>query len=181
MSDGGPLAHRKRELRARALRRRADTPSPPGAADALARGVLATAPRARRVAAYASFGTEPPTSALLHALHDSGAHVLLPLLLPDRDLDWCAWSPDGTGPALGVDAVGTCDLVVVPALAVDRLGTRLGRGGGSYDRALARVPAHVLTVALLHDDGEVVDALPCDRHDVPVRAFTTPERGTVRL
>lgn len=180
MGDAGPIATRKRELREAALRRRSARPASPTAGRALADAVLTAAPTARRVAAYASFGTEPPTEALLDALHACGAEVLLPLLLPDRDLDWCAWSPDGLGPVLGVGAVAGCDLVVVPALAVDRQGTRLGRGGGSYDRALARVPADVLTVALLHD-GELVDALPCDEHDVTVRAFATPEGGTVRL
>ena len=180
MGDPRPVAVRKQELREAALRRRAVRPAAPTAGRKLAEAVLTAAPRARHVAAYASFGTEPPTGALLEALHGGGAKVLLPLLLPDRDLDWRTWSPDGPGPALGVDAVAGCDLLVVPALAVDRQGIRLGRGGGSYDRALARVRSDVLTIALLHD-GEVVDALPCDQHDVPVRAFATPERGTVRL
>jgi 5-formyltetrahydrofolate cyclo-ligase len=180
MGDGGPVAERKRALRAAALRRRDEHPAPARSAQALAEAVLAAAPSARRVAAYSSFGTEPPTGALLDALHARGAEVLLPLLLPDGDLDWCPRTPTGPGPARGVDAVRDCDLVVVPALAVDRHGTRLGRGGGSYDRALARVPADVLVVALLHD-GEVLDHLPCDHHDVPVGAFATPDRGTVRL
>ena len=180
MGDPRPVAIRKQELREAVLRRRTVRPAAPTAGRQLAEAVLTAAPTARRVAAYASFGTEPPTGELLDALHACGAEVLLPLLLPDRDLDWCAWSPDGPGPALGVDAVAGCDLVVVPALAVDRHGTRLGRGGGSYDRALARVPADVLTVALLHD-GELVDALPGDEHDVAVRACATPERGTVWL
>lgn len=180
MGDAGPVAERKQALRTAVLRRRAAHPAPASSAQALAEAVLAAAPSARRVAAYASFGTEPATGVLLEALLARGVPVLLPVLLPDRDLDWCEASPAGTGPALGVDAVRGCDLVVVPALAVDRRGTRLGRGGGSYDRALARVPAHVLTVALLHD-GEAADELPCDHHDVAVRAFATPERGTVRL
>ena len=125
-----------------------------------------------RVAAYSSFGTEPPTAALLDRL---SAEVLLPVLLPDRDLDWSAG-----GPPLGPGAVASCELVVVPALAVDRRGVRLGRGGGSYDRALARVPAGVLTVALLHD-GELVEELPAEPHDVPVQAVVTPSGGLQRL
>ena len=75
-----------------------------------------------------------------------------------------------------VDAVARADLVVVPALAVDRYGFRLGRGGGSYDRALARVSASTLTVALLHD-GELLDRLPAEPHDRPVRAVVTPGGG----
>ncbi|PSK58900.1 5-formyltetrahydrofolate cyclo-ligase [Micromonospora sp. MH33] len=72
------------------------------------------------------------------------------------------------------------DLVVVPALAVDRRGYRLGRGGGSYDRALARVPATVPTVALLHD-GELVEVVPAQPHDRPVRFVITPGGGLVAV
>jgi 5-formyltetrahydrofolate cyclo-ligase len=74
--------------------------------------------------------------------------------------------------------VGGCTLVVVPALAVDRAGHRLGRGGGSYDRALSRTHAEV--IALLHD-GEAVTALPVEPHDRPVSAFVTPGRGLVTV
>jgi 5-formyltetrahydrofolate cyclo-ligase len=83
-----------------------------------------------------------------------------------------------TGPRLGPDAVRTCDVVVVPALAVDRDGHRLGRGGGSYDRALPG--AQGLVVALLHD-GELLDAVPTDPHDVAVHAVATPGLGLLRL
>ncbi|WP_460460971.1 5-formyltetrahydrofolate cyclo-ligase, partial [Angustibacter peucedani] len=108
------------------------------------------------------------------------------VVLPDLDLDWAADGArhvPGTGvdddePAgarLGPDAVARAAVVVVPALAVSRDGTRLGQGGGSYDRALARVPAGALVVALLHD-GELVDAgeLPAERHDRPVDVVVTP-------
>ncbi|MBM0260688.1 5-formyltetrahydrofolate cyclo-ligase, partial [Micromonospora sp. 4G55] len=80
------------------------------------------------------------------------------------------------GPRLGRAAIGEAELVVVPALAVDHRGLRLGRGGGSYDRALARVPGRVLIVALLHD-GELVEALPAQPHDRPVHAVITPSGG----
>lgn len=137
-----------------------------------------------RVAAYASTGDEPGTGQLLAGLHD----VLLPVLLADGDLDWALHEGElvdgrrGTrqppGPRLGRDAVADCDLVVVPALGVDRTGTRLGRGGGSYDRALRR--AGGLTVAALHD-GELHEHLPAEPHDVPVDAAVLPSRGLVRL
>ena len=138
------------------------------------------------VAAYLSVGTEPGTGPLLEEL--AGHDVLLPVLLPDGDLDWSragegvAPGPHGllepSGPRLGRDAVGRCTLVVVPALAVDRAGHRLGRGGGSYDRALSRTCAEV--IALLHD-GEAVPALPVEPHDRPVSAFVTPSRGLVAV
>jgi 5-formyltetrahydrofolate cyclo-ligase len=69
---------------------------------------------------------------------------------------------------------------VVPAVAVDRQGTRLGRGGGSYDRALARVRPGVLVVAALYD-GELVDRLPVQAHDRPVGAVVTPGGGFGRF
>lgn len=138
------------------------------------------------VAAYLSVGTEPGTGPLLAAL--AGTEVLLPVLLPSGDLDWAragdgvAPGPHGllepTGPRLGPEAVARCALVVVPALAVDRRGTRLGRGGGSYDRVLPRTTG--LVVALLHD-GEAVAELPAEPHDVPVDCVVTPARGLVRL
>ena len=110
------------------------------------------------------------------------------MLLPDGDLDW-ARAADGvapgpygllepTGERLGRDAVADCALVLVPALAVDAVGTRLGRGGGSYDRALARTRARV--VAALHV-GELVPVLPREPHDAPVHAVVLPDRGLVEL
>ena len=140
------------------------------------------------VAAYLAVGTEPGTAGLLRALADRSVEVLLPVLLDDGDLDW-ARAGDGTAPGphglleptgtrLGRDAVARCSTVLVPALAVDRAGHRLGRGGGSYDRALPRTAAWV--VALLHD-GEAVTALPAESHDAPVHALLTPSRGLVRL
>jgi 5-formyltetrahydrofolate cyclo-ligase len=71
-------------------------------------------------------------------------------------------------------------VLFVPALAVDRRGNRLGRGGGSYDRALSRVPRRALVVALLYD-GELVDELPTEPHDRPVNAVVTPGGGLVRI
>jgi 5-formyltetrahydrofolate cyclo-ligase len=141
-----------------------------------------------RVAAYVAVGTEPDTAALLAALAARGVEVLLPVLLPDGDLDWAR--ADGQlapgrhgllepqGQRLGRDALTGCSVVVVPALAVDRTGTRLGRGGGSYDRALPRTGGWV--VALLHD-GEMVAELPSEPHDRPVDAVVTPSGGLVRL
>jgi 5-formyltetrahydrofolate cyclo-ligase len=141
--------------------------------------------RPSTIAAYVPVGTEPGGPDL-PALLASAARLLLPVLLADNDVDWAAydgsWAADArgllrpTGPRLGVDAVREATLVVVPALAVDRSGMRLGRGGGSYDRVLARLPAGVLTVALLND-GELLDAVPTEAHDRPVRAAITPSGG----
>ena len=171
----------------RLSRRSCLTPAELADADARLPGALTGLVRGR-TAAYASVGREPGTRALLASLLASAGGVLLPVLLPDGDLDWAAYDgelrtgPLGLleppGPRLGRDAVGDCALVVVPALAVDRRGTRLGRGGGSYDRALVR--ARGLVVAPLHD-GELVDALPAEPHDRPVDAVVLPAEGLVRL
>ncbi len=71
------------------------------------------------------------------------------------------------------------DVVLVPGLAVAPDGMRLGRGGGSYDRALARVPVDTFTCVLLHDD-EVGLEVPREPHDRPVTAVVSPA-GLLRL
>ena len=125
----------------------------------------------RTVCGYQPLATEPGSVALLEALADRGAVVLVPLMLPDRDLGWAQW-PDGA--PLGTEAVGEATAVLVPALAVDGQGRRLGRGGGSYDRVLARVGADVAVAALLHR-GEVLEEVPFDPWDRPVNAVVTPD------
>ncbi|MFF3376566.1 5-formyltetrahydrofolate cyclo-ligase [Streptomyces sp. NPDC002680] len=147
---------------------------------------------ARTVAAYVSVGTEPGTRALLDALHARGVRVLLPVLLPDNDLDWGTYTGEASlvevrhggrmallepsGERLGADAVTTADAVLLPGLAVDDRGMRLGRGGGSYDRVLARLErsaADPALVVLLYDS-EVVPRVPAEPHDRPVHAVVTP-------
>lgn len=178
----------KAERRVEALRARSSlSPLALAAAEqAVTRCTVAQRERfpAGRVAAYVSSGTEPGTRALLTRLPD----VLLPVLLPDGDLDWAVYDGnlvagrrgllEPTGPRLGRDAVAGCGLVVVPALAVDRRGVRLGRGGGSYDRALSRTGGRV--VAALHA-GELVDRLPAEPHDRRVDAVVLPDEGLIEL
>ena len=155
------------------------------ASRAIAEHLLA-APEVRRaatVAAYVSIGTEPGTTELIDALVGQGKRVILPVLQPDNDLDWALYTDnlaparrgllEPVGPSLGVDAIATPDVVLVPGLAVDASGIRLGRGGGSYDRALARVPVGTPVIVLLFD-GEVLDAVPRDEHDRRVTGVVTP-------
>ncbi len=148
--------------------------------------------QARTVAAYVSVGSEPGTLALLDALRARGVRVLLPVLLPDNDLDWGVYEGEAAlarvrhggrmellepaGERLGPDAVTDADAVLLPGLAVDGRGMRLGRGGGSYDRVLARLDragADPALVVLLYDT-EVVDRVPEEGHDRPVHAAVTP-------
>ena len=141
---------------------------------------------ATRLAAYVAGAREPSTRALLDRWRAEGRTVLLPVVLADLDLDWAvddaAHRPgllpgvhEPTGERLGVDAVATADVVVVPALAVDRAGHRLGQGGGSYDRALARVPASALVVALVHPDELLDQPVPTQPHDRPVDVVVTAD------
>ena len=141
---------------------------------------------AQSVALYVSIGTEPSTAELLDVLRSRDVRVLLPVLLgQDLDLDWAIyetrerlspgprglWTPDGD--RLGVEAVGAADVVLVPAVAVGEDGTRLGRGGGSYDQALGRVPPGRPVLALLYD-GELLPAVPAEPHDRRVTGVVTP-------
>ena len=143
------------------------------------------------VAAYYSVGTEPDTHGLLFALWKRGAYVLLPLLLPDGDLDWASTrgrtrsGRPGAADGAGRAAAWRGRRVqrgpgAVPALAADHSGLRLGRGGGSYDRALARVGAQVPTVALLYD-AELVPVVPGEPHDQRVRMVARPSAGVTTL
>jgi len=144
------------------------------------------------IAAYYSVATEPDTRSLVFALWKRGSYVVLPVLLPDGDLDWASYEgPDSLAPGprgllqpaepvRGTGTVARADVVLVPALAVDRSGQRLGRGGGSYDRALDRVGPQVPTIALLYDS-ELLPSVPADEHDQPVRAVARPGHGITWL
>jgi len=181
------VSARKTALRDQVLTARSRRPllERQAVAAAIAERLLAWEPvhRAATVAAYASVGSEPPTGLLLERLLALGKRVVLPVLRADGDLDWAAFHGDlvparrgllePPGPRMGADAVATADVVLVPGVAVDAKGRRLGRGGGSYDRALGRVPVGTPVVVLLHDD-ELVEEVPVAEHDRPVTAVVTP-------
>ena len=154
------------------------------------RAALVPVVTGRRCAAYVPVGAEPGGDGLVEALAAAASMLLLPVLRADADLDWAAYAgslapatrglSEPVGPLLGVDAIGAAEVVVVPAVAVDRRGIRLGRGGGSYDRALTRVGDGAVVVALLYD-GELVDRLPAAPHDRTVNAAVLPSDGWVAL
>ena len=193
---GADLAAAKASLRACLLaRRRGLSPQDRTAAGRHLRDAVLELPEmqmAGTVAAYVSVGTEPDTRGLLFALWKRGTYVLLPVLQPDGDLDWASYEgPDSlaagprgllepTEPRRGVTAITSADLVLVPAVAVDRAGRRLGRGGGSYDRALARVGTAIQTVALLYE-GELVARVPAGPRDQSVRTAAVAGQGISRL
>ncbi|MFM9379072.1 5-formyltetrahydrofolate cyclo-ligase [Gordonia sp. VNK21] len=141
------------------------------------------------VAAYVATRREPGGIAMLDALADQGLRVILPIVPegePDR-LQWGVYTDERElepgrwnllepmGQRLDPDTLVQAELILVPAVAVDRRGVRLGRGAGYYDRTLAGMRAPI--VAVVHD-AEVVDApLPEDENDVRVNLILTPGAG----
>jgi 5-formyltetrahydrofolate cyclo-ligase len=133
------------------------------------------------IASYFSYGNEPSTHALNQSLIAAGKKVLLPRLREDKDLDWVPWSgrdEDLTSQGLVSEPIGNTytgeiDVVIVPALHVDRKGNRLGQGGGSYDRALAHTKAW--KVALVYPGELSSENLPKEEHDQHIDAVATTE------
>ena len=139
---------------------------------------------ARVIAAYLSLPDEPDLGPLLDRARADGRVVALPVVVArGAPLELRAHRPGDPllpsrfgvrepGPGCPVVAPETVDLVVVPALAVDRAGIRLGYGGGFYDRTLPSLTkARRVWVGL---DAQVVDALPHEPHDVAVHDLVTP-------
>lgn len=195
--DSGKRALRRKFLAVRAGFTEHDVQKSAGLLARHALGLPEVA-RAGTVAAYVSVGGEPGTGDLLDALRARGVRVLLPVLRADDDLDWGVYRGPGSlvsagragritlrepdGERLGPEGILAADVVLLPGLAVDARGMRLGRGGGSYDRVLARLAgagADPALVVLLYD-AEVVERVPCEAHDRPVHAAVTPS-GTRRF
>lgn len=147
------------------------------------------------VCCYVPVSHEPGSLAVLDGFRKAGLQVLLPIVPSGGDasqpvaaLDWALYrGPSSlvagpyrlrqpTGPRLGPDAIAEACLVLVPALAVDRRGVRLGRGAGWYDRTLPLARPGASLVAVVRDV-EVVDALPADEHDVLMTGVLTPHHG----
>jgi 5-formyltetrahydrofolate cyclo-ligase len=191
--EPGEPAVAKDGLRAALLLRRRDRSEADraAAADAVADALLEGLRGVGTLAAFVPDPMEPGHGRLPEAYPELGARVLLPVIpSAGRVLDWAAYTGElelgrfglsqPTGPRLGPLAIAEADAVVVPALAVDRAGYRLGRGGGYYDRALVHARPDAVLVTIVFDD-ERVDALPREVHDRPVTAVVTPSGGWVDL
>ena len=136
---------------------------------------------ATNVASYISYEFEPETSDINQKLIEDGKKVFLPRLLENNDIQWVSW--DGSLENLTknekiYEPIGSAvevvlDVIILPALHVDRMGNRLGQGGGSYDRALSRSKA--FKIALLHHGELTSEILPVQPHDEKVDAAATPE------
>ena len=192
-ADSAAIAGAKTMLRKAVRLRRNARPTAQRAADDEARfdrlqGLL-TQLRPRRLVAYLSTGTEPDSLRLVSWAVARGVRVLLPVLTdgagswrpepawavydgPDRLRDGRSGILEPTGPVLANDPLAAADLLIVPGLAADRDGNRLGRGGGWYDRA-RRGHADLPTWLLLNDD-EVLGVVPTDSWDLPVNGLVTP-------
>lgn len=150
------------------------------------------------VAAYSPLGSEPGGPELVSALAESGLEVWLPISLPDGELEWALFTgtdnmdagalgiSEPIGARRGNELLQECDVIIVPALAANAAGVRLGKGGGYYDRALATAPSTTRIVVLY--DHELGVNLPVEKHDVAtgwavtpsgVHAFPCGKEGTV--
>ncbi|WP_226436487.1 5-formyltetrahydrofolate cyclo-ligase [Rhodococcus yananensis] len=159
---------------------------------ALAAFAVTVTPRGGTVCAYVPVGSEPGAVSLLDALAEVAAEVLVPVTRPGEPLSWARYTgartlvaagfglhePDGE--VLPPETVARAATVLVPALAVDRRGVRLGRGAGFYDRTLPLASPDAALMAVVRDD-ELVDELPEDPHDVRMGWALTPGQGPVRL
>jgi 5-formyltetrahydrofolate cyclo-ligase len=142
--------------------------------------------------AYVPVGSEPGAAQMLDDIAEFGVRMLLPVVAGRGPLEW-AWyaGPDSLRPGpfglrepigerLSTAALRIADLVLVPALAVDLTGVRLGQGAGYYDQSLPLAAPGTPMVAVVRDQ-EVVDRLPVEPHDVRMTAAVTPNRGLIRF
>lgn len=136
------------------------------------------------VTCFVSMATEPPTAQLRAKLHELEKDVVLPIMKPGNSLLWGFDGVDLVKNSFGIFEplpaeidLSSASAILIPALRVGKDGTRLGRGAGYYDRALAKVPLHAaggpVRICLVFDD-EVDDSVPSEAHDELVDVIVTP-------
>ncbi len=185
----------KAELRRELITARRDVTEKLHTAEAVAltRHICELATRGT-VCAYVPVSAEPGSVGMLDALHRTGVRVLLPVAVTGDDgaalpLWWGEYRPgelvaarfgllEPGGTRLPAAALAEAGLVLVPALAVDRRGVRLGRGAGFYDRSLPLRDPTARLIAVVRDD-ELLDEVPAEPHDVRMTDALTPGRGVV--
>jgi 5-formyltetrahydrofolate cyclo-ligase len=148
------------------------------------------------VGAYVPVGTEPGSIEMLDVVLRRGGRVLLPVARTAADdspvaLQWGEYRPsqlvaarfgllEPARPWLPATTLAEASVVLVPALAVDRAGVRLGRGRGFYDRTLVHRDPRARLIAVIRDQ-ELLDELPREPHDVSMTHALTPGRGLIGL
>jgi 5-formyltetrahydrofolate cyclo-ligase len=193
VATAGKAALRQRLL---AARRSVSDGARADEARSLADHVNAVVDSGGTVCAYVPVGAEPGSIEMLDVLLQRANRVLLPVARTTADnspvaLQWGEYRPgqlvaarfgllEPAGPWLAATALAEASVVLVPALAVDRTGVRLGRGRGFYDRTLVSRNPHARLVAVIRDE-ELLDELPHEPHDVPMTHALTPGRGLVEL
>jgi 5-formyltetrahydrofolate cyclo-ligase len=193
VATAGKAALRQRLL---AARRSVSDDARADEARSLADHVNAVLDSGGTVCAYVPVGAEPGSIEMLDVLLQRANRVLLPVARTTADnspvvLQWGEYRPgqlvaarfgllEPAGPWLPATALAEASVVLVPALAVDRTGVRLGRGRGFYDRTLVSRNPHARLVAVIRDE-ELLDELPHEPHDVPMTHALTPGRGLVEL
>lgn len=188
----------KTELRAAILLARRALPAQEHDADAhaLATHLTGLVANGQTVCAYVPVGSEPGSSELVDSPHRRGVRVLLPVARYDAagiplPLQWGEYRPGGlvdarfglrepAPPWLAAEAVASASTILVPGLAVDRAGVRLGRGAGFYDRSLRLAAPGTRMIAVVRDE-EILDELPAEPHDVAMTHALTPRRGLIAL
>jgi 5-formyltetrahydrofolate cyclo-ligase len=138
--------------------------------------------KAQVIASYLSYGDEPSTQEINAEILRQGKVLLLPRINGNL-LEWVRWSGDSdqlttrgkmkepAGPVF--TETSAINVIVVPALRVDRSGYRLGQGGGYYDRALGELSAW--RIGLIHPDEISGEDLPREDHDLALNAAATPD------
>lgn len=138
------------------------------------------------VCAFVPDDDEAGGAALPEALARAGAQVLLPVSPAVGPLGWAAYAGPAdlrpgrfgisvpSAPPASPERIADADLVLVPSVAVDRSGNRLGRGGGYYDRSLALARPRTRLLAAL-DAEDVLEHVPAEPHDRPVHGVITPD------
>jgi 5-formyltetrahydrofolate cyclo-ligase len=133
--------------------------------------------RAKRVMFYLSFGGEVKTTEMIKEAKKSGKIITVPVCRKNRMLSPCLLrkgarlirGPYGVWEPVAKQCVEAqdIDLVIVPGLAFDKRGRRLGRGKGYYDRFLKRLPAKAASIGLAFDF-QILPLIPATATDVNV-------------
>jgi 5-formyltetrahydrofolate cyclo-ligase len=134
----------------------------------------------RRIGCYLSFGSEPPTREFITTVKEAGIIVACPRIETDGSMVFAELGQSTEQTKLGFEQPlgqevpkSDLELLVIPALAIDETGDRLGRGAGYFDRYLQNYLG--ITVGMIYES-EFVSKLPTQGHDEPVNWVVTPTK-----